>query len=191
MAIAALILLALAGCGGGDFGPTPRTFDTGVNLPPQVVQGWTVTRIRVDVSPKLTVSTDPEVRFPGTDLDWWEDPPGDRRAQIAELLREAVARAVAGLHGNTPVTVTLKVNWFHALTPVARRSGSYGWHDINFDLTVTDASGKVLAAEKSIDADLKAFQGEAAKRAEANGLTQKVRIQRRVEDVLRRWFGLI
>lgn len=188
-----LLLLAavVSGCAGDPYlGPTPGTFVTGSDRQPEVVATWAVTEVAVTVPDTLSIATDPDERFPETDLNWWEDPPGDRRAQIADIMREAVAGAVSPLRGTTPVRVEVTVRKFHALTPDALENGTRGWHDVIFDLAVRDAAGTLLAEETAINADIRAYQGEEAKRALARGETQRKVIARRVADVVRAWFGI-
>jgi hypothetical protein len=180
----------LSACAGGELGPTPGTFVTGSGVKIQVEETWTVEQVRVEVPGTLTVATDPDERFPNVDINWWEDPEGDRRQQVADIMKEAVAAAVATLSGPERVFVDVRVRKFHALTPDALENGTRGWHDVIFDLTVRDAQGNVLAEEKEIDADIRALQGQAAKDAYARGITQKSMIQQRVTNVVRAWFGL-
>jgi hypothetical protein len=190
--IAAVLALALLGAcaAGGGLAPDPRTFEAGVAQEASAVRSWRVGLVIVDVSRNLSVSQNPDTRFPGTDIVWWEDAPGDRHAQVAEVMREAVRKAVEPLKGPNPVTVNIRVNRFHALTPDALKNGTRGWHDVNFDIEVRDSSGKVIAAEKSIDADIKALQGAASDAALANGETQRSRIATRVSLVIRNWLGI-
>ncbi|RMH49206.1 MAG: hypothetical protein D6686_08680 [Alphaproteobacteria bacterium] len=154
------------------------------------MRGWTVTAIEVDVPQTLSVSEDPSVRYPATDIVWWEDPPGDRRAQVARVMEAAAREAVADLDGPEPVTMRLRVNRFHALTPVALASGRRGWHDVNFDVAIVARDGRVLAEERGVNADLRALQGAQAEAARQGGETQAARIRRRVAAVLRGWLGL-
>lgn len=180
----------VAACGAdGSLAPDVRTFDAGTRSVADQRQTWGVTAIDVVVPATLTVSQDPKLRFPRVDIVWWEDPEGDRRAQVADVMLEAVRRATASMRGPVPVSVTLRVNRFHALTPDALENGTRGWHDVNFDIEVRDADGTLLAAERSIDADIRALQGAEARAALARGETQRSRIVNRVSQVLRAWFG--
>ena len=52
-----------------------------------------------------------------------------------------------------------------------------------------EVPGAVLAEEKGVNADLAAFSGTPAIEAEKRGQGQKVRIQARVSQVVRRWLG--
>ncbi|MEL6236638.1 MAG: DUF6778 family protein [Pseudomonadota bacterium] len=178
----------LAGCAAMRLDST--TFTSGVATPADTVQSWTVATVNVVVPDTLTVSEDPDVRFPGTDIVWWEDPQGDRRAQVDALLTDAVDAAVADLTGPVAVNLTVTLRKFHALTPRARASGSLGWHDVLLDLRLTDANGAVIAEETGVKADLKALQGSDAARAVEEGRTQRSRISGRVTDVIRAWLGM-
>lgn len=185
----AVLLAALVGCTPMDLGPDPTIRHNAVGTHSDAVDLWRVDEIYVDVPRSLSVSIDPDVRFPGADIVWWEDPPGDRHAQVESILKAAVEEAVEDLDGPVPVRMRLTLKAFHALTPKARRSGRLGWHDIAFDLRLTGPDGGLIAEEINVSADVKAFQGEAAERAVLEGRTQRVRISARVTAVIRAWIG--
>ena len=86
------------------------------------------------------------------------------------------------------MTLAVRVNLFHAVTPTARSGGAVAWHDVSYAAEIRDAStGQVLAANQNLSADLKAFQGEDAVKAEAEGQTQKVRITEQIARSIDAW----
>ncbi len=185
--------LALAGCGAssdGRIGADLKAFDKPIGVSPSEVATWRLAGVSVTVPETLTVSTNPHVQFPAERIVWWEDPDGDRRAQVDDIMTAAISRGAAGLQGSRRVTLEATVNLFHAVTPKARGGLFYAWHDIAFSLTVRDAAtGAVLAAVPEIDADIEALRREAAEAAVAAGETQKVRISRRVAQAVQLWLA--
>ncbi|MEO0363569.1 MAG: DUF6778 family protein [Pseudomonadota bacterium] len=153
--------------------------------------GWRLAEVDVRVPERMVVSQVVDSHYPPIDhLVWWGDPPGDRKAQVSDLMEEATRRgASAALTGGRPVRLELTIRQFHAMTPLARATSlQAGVHEIQFDIAVRDAStGSVLAEEKAVNADLRAFSGEKAVEAEARGEDQKTRIQRRVAEVVEAW----
>lgn len=154
---------------------------------------WGLQSVDVVIPDEMIVWTDPDTRYPPkTVLNWWGDPPGDRRLQVTTLLTDAIqAGALDALAGNRPVNLRATVREFHAMTPKARASElPFGVHEIKFDLAVVDAvTGEVLVEETGVNADLQAFSGTSAIQAVQTGQTQKVRIQARVAFVIRSWLG--
>ena len=169
---------------------SPIDFETGAAA--QVATGdWRLASVEVKIPEKMKVNEDGNVRVPPPgELVWWGDPPGDRKAQVRALLSDAAtAGAQDALTGTKPVVFRVKVNRFHALTPLARSTGiQLGVHSLNFDFEVVDAAtGEVLVVEKGVNADLRAFSGTQAILAEQQGQGQKIRIQTRVAQVVRSW----
>ena len=62
-------------------------------------------------------------------------------------------------------------------------------HNILFDITVRASNGTILAQEQNVQADLIAYVGDQAKAAEAQGITQRVRIVHHLTNVIQNWFG--
>ncbi len=186
--IAGVVLAAvmLAGCAGGVY----RTYyETGVQA--SVSRGWTVTDVRVVVPEELTVS-EARTYVPDADIVWREDPPGDRKAQIAKILREAVLRAAAPLDGPRPVRIELSVARFHALTFEAENASvNGGVHNVDFTLQVVDArTGAILAGPEFIEAATPAFSGAEAITRRLQGETQKSVISRHVAATVAGWLGI-
>ena len=143
-----------------------------------------VDAISVRVPDSLTVS-EANQYLPQGDIVWRGDPIGDRRAQVGAIFEEAFARGAAPLDGALGVMLDVEVTRFHALTEKARYTVG-GVHNINFNLTLRDPeTGAALSATRTVRADLDAFGGEQALRAEAAGQTQKVRITDHLAEVIR------
>ena len=182
--------LAVSGC-------APRIsstdFEAGAGAASANPGAWALQSVQVDIPESMKVNTNGDVRYPdSSELVWWGDPPGDRKAQVAALLEDAVrAGALDALTGQRGVTFKVNVNQFHAMTPRARATDlQLGVHEMQFDFSVVDAqSGEVLASEPGVNADLRAFSGSQALLAEQAGQGQKIRIQTRVAQVVRSWLS--
>ena len=189
--IIAPALFALSACGtyiGAAFAPDRSFFETPISASAGEVASWDVVNIRVDVPETLRVSTDPRIRFPAEQIVWYGEPQGDRRAQVQAIMADGLRRGTAALSGPRNVTLAVRVNLFHAVTPTARSGGAVAWHDVSYAAEIRDAStGQVLAANQNLSADLKAFQGEDAVKAEAEGQTQKVRITEQIARSIDAW----
>ena len=187
LVLAALAALVVAGCS-GNFVVDRKFYDTPIEVSAAEVDTWYDRAVIVWVNRNLTVSDDPDVYFPGTQIDWWEDPPGDRHAQVEDIMHTALHDGVRYLDGPRPVVFVAKVELFHALTPRSRERGFFGWHDITYTVTAHDAhDGTILAGPQRLYADRKAFQRDRAKAAEAQGITQRVRISEQVARSIRAW----
>ena len=184
--------MVLASC---SFGPKIDEIDyvIGQQYTSDQVASWGLRTVDIVIPEEMIVWTVPDVRYPPkTVLNWWGDPPGDRRAQVRTLLTDAVqAGALDALAGNQPVNIRLTLREFHAMTPKARASElPFGVHEVKFDVAVVDANtGQILVEELGVNADLQAFSGTSAIQAVQTGQTQKVRIQARVAFVIRSWLG--
>ncbi|MGB0506615.1 MAG: DUF6778 family protein [Pikeienuella sp.] len=191
-AVAAATLI-VSGCSIGGLRPTidPVDYVIGSQVSRAEVESWSLAGVNIIIPEEMEVWTDPDSRYPSKKyLIWWGDPPGDRKAQVRELMAQAIATgAVSELRGTTKVVLQLDMIEFHAMTPAARASElPFGVHEIKFDVTIVDsATGQILAIEKGVNADLQAFSGTAAIQSEEVGRGQKVRIQERVAQVVRSW----
>lgn len=186
-------LAVIATMGAAACAPTisPVDFVNGAKSQSADAANWALADIVVEIPEEMKVETDGNNRYPDPSLlVWYGDPPGDRKAQVASLLADAVvAGAVDALTGNRPVVFKLYVDQFHAMTPAARATNlQLGVHELRFDFEVVDAAtGEVLAREDDVNADFRAFSGTQALLAEQSGQGQKIRIQTRVSQVVRAW----
>ncbi len=131
-------------------------FTAGVGQPASQVAQWGLGNVIVEVSNELTVTDKPSRRYPPvTELVWYGDPPGDRKAQVIALMSDAVrAGTVDALAGEAPVQLKLNITEFHAMTPRARSSQlQLGVHEIKFDIAILDEAGNVIASEDGARAD--------------------------------------
>ncbi len=148
-----------------------------------LVPSYHVTALNVTVPTTLKVSEANNFYPAGADIVWRGDPFGDRYEQIKAIFEDGMGRGVARLNGSTDVIVDIVVQRFHSVTERTRYTVG-GVHSIRFAMTIRDAaSGAVLEPTRVINTDLNAFGGLAAVRAEAAGLTQKVRLTEHLEKV--------
>lgn len=146
-----------------------------------VQSDFDVTDVQVVVPDYLVVS-EADVYLPKADIVWREDPIGDRRAQVKEIVENALRQGTTPLQGNRKVIIAARVNMFHALTEKARNSLG-GKHNVQFDFVLLDAETRQpITAVQNIDASFKAYGGRKAYQAERRGETQKVRITQHVAD---------
>ncbi|MEP1538313.1 MAG: DUF6778 family protein [Paracoccaceae bacterium] len=143
-----------------------------------------VEAVRVYVNPDLVVS-ERNSYYPGVDIVWREDPPGNRYQQVKDIFELAFARGSEGLDGTRAIELHVDVRRFHALTEKARFTVG-GVHAITFALQKRDSvTGEAVGEVKVIRADLKAYGGQSALVAMRLGQTQKVRITDHLADVIR------
>ena len=161
-------------------------------LSPDQSRGWHVTAVQVSVPQSLTVSEE-HVLIPRADIVWREDDPtGDRHAQVAAIMHDAVAAGARPLRGAVPVTLQITVTRFHALSFEAETElADAGVHNIQFDIQVVDArTHQVLAGPTHVQADLPALSGQAMVAARARGETQKSQITAHVAQTIAAWLGI-
>ncbi len=174
--------LALVGC-------TTIRVDYADGVSADVSRSWNVTDVTVTIPDTLTVS-ERNSYAPDADIVWYGDPPGDRRAQVEQVLKDGLLAGTSVLMGNRPVVLRTQLIEFHAVTPrsVARAPGAI--HNISFFAWIEDAgTGERITEPEVINADLEAFVGAAAIIAVQQGQTQKVRIEAHLAEVIQGWLG--
>lgn len=183
--VAAAALIFLAGCSDEFKISYDSPIDAGVS------RGWRVVDVRVAVPEELSVSEQKSIA-PQADIVWREDPPGDRRAQVAAIVRAGVQQGASGLNGSRRVRIDVTVQRFHALTFEAEnRLVNAGVHNVDFVAQVVDVStGAVLAGPTAISADVAALVGIEARTARENGAGQKVRITATIRQTIAGWLGI-
>lgn len=175
--------LALGACTG------TWAVDYEAGIDPEVSRGWRLKDVLVVVPEELTVSNNNSFA-PNADIVWHGDPFGDRKAQVAQLFVEGLTQGASELKGNRPVTLTVRVLQFHAVTPAAVARAPAAVHRIRYLTQVLDAeSGAPLTAQQEISADLEAHVGAAAIAAAIEGRSQRVRIVQHLARVTRGWLG--
>lgn len=156
---------------------------------PEIARGWHVTEVVVDVPDALTVS-ELNSLAPNADIVWHGEKLGDRKKQVATLLREATLRGTTELAGTRDVTVVVSLIEFHAVTPAAVSIAPAAVHRIRYELQVFDSATLIPLTEViHIQADLDALVGAAANVAAVTGQTQRVRISDHLTAVTRDVFG--
>lgn len=155
-----------------------------------VSRGWRVAEIDVRVPESLTLAPEGLIIGRG-DILWEEDPRGDRRAQVAAVMREGLELGTAGLLGDRPVKLVVELARFHALSYRAEDTlQTSGVHNVDFTATVVDArTGERLAGPSFIEAATPAFSGEEAKRRRAAGETQRSVIRNHLARTIAGWLG--
>lgn len=163
-------------------GPMPQVLP---DAPTVMAAKFAVQDVQVIVPRTLKVS-EANTFKPRADIVWHGDPTGDRYAQVGAILLAAATDATTPMVQGRPVTITLTLTKFHALTEKTRYTIG-GTHELRFDLTVRDAAtGAVLDGPRLIVADTKGAGGAQAIAEDAAGRTQKVVIIERLAQVLRR-----
>ncbi|ROU00202.1 hypothetical protein EAT49_12935 [Histidinibacterium lentulum] len=158
------------GLGPAGAGATPAAA-----APALVARDYRLTDVIVTVPGELTVS-EANGYIPAADIVWRGDPLGDRKAQIAAIIKTAFETGAGYLDGPRPVIAEIEIRRWHSITERARYTTG-GLHNIDFLLTIRDAAtGAVLEGPRMVDADLPALGGQAAIRAEQSGMGQKVRL---------------
>ncbi|WP_300513481.1 DUF6778 family protein [Aliiroseovarius sp.] len=142
-----------------------------------------VAQLNVTVPETLKVS-EANRFYPGGDIVWRGEPYGNRYEQVRAIFETGMGNGIARLSGPQAVVVDIEVERFHSVTERTRYTVG-GVHSIRFLMTVRDAeTGVVLEPARSVAADLKAYGGQAAMRAEAMGRGQKVRLVEHLEKVI-------
>jgi hypothetical protein len=178
--LAILAVFAVAGCAGPAEVMRDQPFlDTPVIEPEP--RDWAVARLDIVVPETLTVSEANTIK-PRADIVWREDAPGDRHAQVQTLFEQALTPVLSQLDGATRVIVHLELTRFHAVTERARYTIG-GEHEIEFLMTIFDAeTGQSMTGRRPVDLTFRAYGGQQAIEAEAEGITQRVRIMSRLQQ---------
>lgn len=176
--------LALAACSGR------WTTDYEQGITADVSRNWRVRDVIVKVPESLSVSNENRLA-PNADIVWHGDPEGDRRAQVAAIVKEGVERGTSDLAGRRLVSVSVTLQEFHAVTPAAIARAPSAVHNITYVIQVFDAQTiQPITEPQLITADLPAFTQAAAIVAAQEGRTQKARIISHIDRVTRGWLGI-
>lgn len=161
----------------------PANFETPEMAPTPAA--FKVASVKVRVPRTLKVS-EANRFYPGGDIVWREDPPGDRYAQVQKIVEAAMLKGVRAVESDgVPVLLDIEVTRFHALTEKARYTVG-GVHALQFTMQLRDLeTGAPMGEPKFVKADFKGFGGKAAMEAERAGQTQKVRITNHLASVIK------
>ena len=182
--IAAMLAgLAVSGCASVETATRNAPLDA--TQVPATPVSFDVTEIRVSVPDSLSVS-EANRYYPGGDIVWREDPPGDRHAQVQAIFEAALERGVSEMEpGRVPVVMDVEVTRFHALTEKARYTIG-GVHALQFKMQMRNPeTGQPYGEPHLVKADFRALGGAEAIRAEREGITQKVRITNHLAQVIK------
>ena len=154
---------------------------------------WRVAKVNVTVPSELT-TTEQNSFVPKADIVWHGDPLGDRKAQVAAVVKAGIEEGFEGLRGRENVVANVTLRRFHALTPKAfhRAPDDTGVHSVAFDLVISDArTGAVLAGPTRIEADMPATMAPdlANTPNAAPGPVWKKEIQSHIAATIRSWLG--
>ncbi len=187
LCVALMFGLGLAACAAPETATRNTPLDTQMLKPAAV--SLDVQAVRVSVPQSLKVS-EANRYYPGGDIVWREDAPGDRHAQVKQILETAFMRGIDSLpKGAVPVVLDVELSRFHALSEKARYTIG-GVHAIQFTYVLRDATtGAALTAPRFVKADFRALGGQAAIDAERQGITQKVRITEHLAKVIHQELG--
>ncbi|MEQ8903069.1 MAG: hypothetical protein RID11_04825 [Roseovarius sp.] len=181
---AALVLgFGLSACASVDTATRNAPLDSAITQ--SVPVSLDIQDVRVTV-PKSLKASEANRYYPGGDIVWREDPPGDRHAQVKAIFETALQTGVSQMpKGAVPAILDVRVTRFHALSEKARYTIG-GVHAVQFEYVLRNpATGEAYGAPKLVKADFKAFGGQAAINAERQGITQKVRISEQLSNVIR------
>lgn len=172
----------LAACGSVETATRNAPLETPVFSP--LSPTYSVSELHISVPQTLNVS-EANLFFPVADIVWRGDVAGDRYQQVQSIFESGMGRGVTGLNGTSEVVVDIEVMRFHSLTEKARYTIG-GVHSIKFKMSVYDAqTGSLMGAPRVVKADLDGFGGSRAIAAEQDGITQKVRIEQHLAQVIR------
>ncbi len=143
---------------------------------------YNITGFDIVVPQKLRVS-EANVFYPIADIVWRGEPRGERHAQVAAILQDALGRATTGLTTGRAVRAEIELLRFHALTEKTRYTFG-GVHSLWFKVTLRDAlTGALVEQPFRVIADTPASGGARAIAEDEAGLTQRVVIVNRVAKV--------
>lgn len=150
----------------------------------QTLPSVRVEEINVMVPQSLKVS-ERNSYYPSGDIVWRGDPIGNRHQQVKAIFDAGLVLGTAQLNGAIPVRLDIRVERFHGVSEKARYVTG-GVHNIAFSMQLRDlTTGQVIGEPRLVRADLDAFGGKDALRADARGQTQKVRVTNHLAEVIR------
>jgi hypothetical protein len=177
---------ALSGC---LTSPPPSRGGTGAqSLISETSTGYNVQQINVVVPRSLRVSEANTIK-PNADIVWHGDALGDRHAQVAKILQDAIVLGTAGYRSGLGIVIDVQLVRFHALTPRTRATYG-GQHELVYLLTIRDSeTGEMIVRAREVDATFHASGGAQAMAEEAAGRSQVVVIREALVRSIQRELG--
>lgn len=145
---------------------------------------FSIKDVRISV-PKTLIISEENIYYPTADIVWHGEAYGNRYDQVGAIFNAAMKHGVRDMKGHQKVYLDVEVTRFHSLTKRARYTVG-GVHSIKFVYSLRDAKTNALIGKpRLVSADLKAFGGNRALKAEHKGLTQKVRIMSHLASLIK------
>ncbi|MEM7717969.1 MAG: DUF6778 family protein [Pseudomonadota bacterium] len=159
-------------------------------LNPAVSRSWKLRHVDVTVPNTLSVNNNNSFA-PSADIVWHGEPFGDRRVQVRQILLDGISKGGSGLSGARGVTISARLDHFHAVTPLSVAKAPGAVHNIAYRVQVFDSATAIALTEpQDIQADLEAYVGDAAIVAEIRGQGQRKRIVDHIARVTAGWLGI-
>lgn len=160
-------------------------------MSPTVSKSWRLRNVEVTVPNTLSVNHNNNSFAPRADIVWHGEPYGDRRVQVRQILVDGLRKGGEGLPGSRGITLSARLDHFHAVTPLSVAKAPGAVHNISYELQVFDAATAIpLTEPQMIQADLEAYVGDAAIVAEIRGHGQRRRIVDHIGRVTAGWLGI-
>lgn len=141
-----------------------------------VGSGYNVAQINITVPRSLRVSEENSFK-PRADIVWHGEARGDRYAQVAKILRDAMVQGTTGFRNGRPVVLDVQLLRFHALTPKTRYTFG-GKHELDYLMTLRDGvTGAIIMPTQKVNATVRGSGGAKADEEEARGITQTMVIR--------------
>ena len=161
-----------------------------VSLPESLTSKWNVTQVEVIIPERLSVSEENSYA-PNADIVWHGDTRGDRKAQVAAIVKAAGELGTKNVKSGQNVHLVLQLEEFHGMTPLSLRKLKYsGVYNVTMLASVHEGpTNKPIIEPTPIYADMEAFTGARFAQAEAEGNTQKKRVTAHIAAVLAGWMN--
>lgn len=183
--LAVVSALAVSACAsGGSFKTAYEPLDA------KTTANWKVVGVNVTV-PETLVATEDQAYIPRADIVWHGEPRGDRKAQVAQILKEGMTAGSKVVKGPQPVVLNASLVKFHATTKAARHNpyGLGAVDDLRYQLFVSDTKGNRLTEPQLIYGDFPAMTGEKADIEDARGNTERVQYVNHISAITSHWLG--
>ncbi len=178
------LVIGLAACSADNNVSRNNPAEIGFVEPENKIE-YSIQELNISVPRDLVVS-ESNAYYPTADIVWHGDGQGNRYQQIDAIFQTAIKSGVSDLDGARDVVLDIQVTRFHSLTNKARYTVG-GVHSISFTYALRDSkTNEIVALPKAVIADLTAFGGTRALKAERAGQGQKQRIMAHLAKVIRK-----